>query len=126
MISQRRFFGSWAALIAVLPCVLLDLCVSQAATPQVAFLDFDASAVGGLLETRLIAKSQYRWIERASIDQVIQERQTQALFAPAGVSERATLGRTLKADVLVLLRTVTAKKSKPANDEAQAGAERLD
>ena len=126
MISQRRFLGNWAALTAVLCCVFLDVDVSRAATTQVAFLDFDASAVGGLLEARLIAKSQYRWVERANIDHVVRERQTQALFSPAGVSERATLGRTLKADVLVLLRTVAAKESKPANDESQAVADRLD
>ena len=126
MISQRRFLGNWAALTAVLYCVFLDAGVSLAATTQVAFLDFDASAVGGLLEARLIAKSQYRWVERASIDQVVRERQTQALFSPAGVAERATLGRTLKADVLVLLRTVAPKESKPANDESQAVADRLD
>src|SRR4051812_28055307 len=76
-----------------------------AATTTVAFVDFDKSAVGGALETRLLANRDYQWVERSTIEQLIKEQKTQALFARVGVADRSAFGRILKADILILLRT---------------------
>jgi hypothetical protein len=69
-------------------------------TPQVA-----------LLEAKLLADDSATWVERADIDKVLKEQKVQAMFSPQGVGERVRLGKLLKADVLVMVRSVKGAES---------------
>ena len=73
-------------------------------------LDLHTSPLVALLELHLAQSKQVVLVERAQVDQVIQEQKLQFMFAPEAVRERAALGQLLKADLLVLMR---------ANDKPQ-------
>ncbi len=73
------------------------------AKPTAAFLDATGQPVGNLLEQSLLASKKVVWVERTEIDKVLRERKITELLGPAACSERAVLGRLLKADVLVLM-----------------------
>ena len=72
--------------------------------PTVAFIDVDHSARGALLETELLGQDSVRWLERNQVDDVLREHKLTTLFGASSVAERASLGKLLKADLLVLLR----------------------
>lgn len=57
-----------------------------------------------LAEARIMAEYPAIWLERAEIDRVLAERRLQEAFGADAVSKRISLGRMLKADVLVLAR----------------------
>src|SRR5262245_5021763 len=69
-----------------------------------AVIDVSGTEMGALLEAKLLADGKLAWVERAQINKVIAEQELQALFSPEGGSNRARLGKFLKADVLVVLR----------------------
>jgi hypothetical protein len=72
--------------------------------PAAALIDVDRSPVGALLEQTLLADKEAQWLERTEIDRVLRERELGALLGPAAAAERSSVGRLLKADLLVLLR----------------------
>ena len=73
--------------------------------PAAAFLDLDRSALGALVEERLLAGPRARWLERTEIDRVLAEQELGKLFGADAGTGRVALGRILKADLLVFLRT---------------------
>lgn len=99
--------------VPIVLCILVHLPFIAVATSRTdaattaAFVDFDKSAVGQLLEARLLAKKANPWVERASLEQILREQKITSLFSAAGAADRSKLGRIVKADALVLLRTVT-------------------
>lgn len=82
--------------------------------PTAALIDFDESVLAGLFEAELLTGDRAIWVERTQIKKVLKEQELQAAFSPAGGRDRLSLGKLLKADLLVLVRTVDSldKKSK--------------
>lgn len=78
--------------------------------PTVAFVDVDRSSQGALLEARLLSHDAARWLERTEIDQVLREQKLESLFNPGAAAGRCSLGKLLKADLLILLRRRTDPK----------------
>jgi hypothetical protein len=68
-----------------------------------ALVDADKSPLGTLLEAALLTGSKLTWVERNQIDKIVAEQQLQVAFSPEGIAARSSLGRLLKADVLILL-----------------------
>ena len=79
---------------------------SDSVRPTAAFLDLSHTALGGLVERRVLQNPDADWLERAEIETVLRERELQALMSPEACGERAAIGRLLKADLLILLRHV--------------------
>ncbi len=75
------------------------------AAPKCAFIDAPKSALTALVEAKLLQDTQRAWLERTEIEKIVAEQQLQAAFGAAAGPDRVRLGRLLKADVLVLLRT---------------------
>src|SRR5437879_3774455 len=69
-----------------------------------AIIDLTKTPVGALFETKVLASNKLTWVERVQVDKVVGELELQALFSPEGGSQRAGLGKLLKADLLVVLR----------------------
>jgi len=84
--------------------------VAQAAAPTCALLDPEKTPQTALLEAKLLADTSTTWVERVNIDKVLKEQKLQAMFSPQGVGERVKLGKLLKADVLVMVRSVKDAK----------------
>ena len=80
--------------------------VASGAGPVCALLDPEKAPRAALLEAKLLADANATWVERAGIDAVLKEQKLQALFSPQGVGERVKLGKLLKAELLVLVRSV--------------------
>ena len=57
-----------------------------------------------LVEQSLLTCQRATWLERTEIDRVLKEQQLTALLSPESCRQRSTIGRLLKADLLVLLR----------------------
>lgn len=76
-----------------------------AKAPRCALIDVDKSPMGGLIEAEVLTRDGEDWLERSEIDKLLQERELQSLFTPGAGSDRRALGQTLKADVLVILKT---------------------
>lgn len=74
--------------------------------PTAAFLDISRKPIGALVEQRLLECRKAVWLERTEIEEILQERTISSLFGPAACSERAEVGRILKADLLILLQHV--------------------
>ncbi|MBN9521191.1 hypothetical protein J0H58_22170 [bacterium] len=74
--------------------------------PTCALIDPDKDPRVALVEAQLLADSTTTWVERGDIEAVLREQKLQALFTPQGVGERVRLGKLLKADLLILVRTV--------------------
>ncbi len=72
--------------------------------PTAAFIDVSHSRVGPLLEQKLLQCETTAWLERNQIDDLLRERKLVSLMAPEAGPQRTTVGRLLKADLLVLLR----------------------
>jgi hypothetical protein len=79
------------------------------ARPTAALIDLDRSPVAALLEAELLAGEDAIWVERTEIEKVLDEQKLQAVFSPDAGGERARLGRILKADLLVLVRSGKAE-----------------
>jgi hypothetical protein len=73
--------------------------------PTAAFLDADRSSLGALVEQRLLADPRATWLERVEIGRMLAEQKIGKLFGAAAGSDRVALGRLLKAEVLVVLRS---------------------
>ncbi|WP_158261428.1 MULTISPECIES: SHD1 domain-containing protein [Pirellulaceae] len=98
--------------VVLLAAILLDPCFAQAAPPEetsqplrCALIDVDQSALAGLVEAELITRPSEEWLERTEINRLLEEKQLQLLLAAGAGDDRVALGQTLKADVLVMLRT---------------------
>src|SRR4051794_7901824 len=72
------------------------------------------SPVVPLLEARLLAMEGVTFTERAEIDAVLREEQLQALLGPEAGRQRASAGRVLKAELLILLRAAAQDQEPPA------------
>lgn len=70
-----------------------------------ALIDVDQSALAGLVEAELITRTSEQWLERTEINRLLEEKQLQSLLSANAGDDRVALGQTLKADVLVILRT---------------------
>lgn len=81
-----------------------------AAGPVCALLDPEKHPRAALLEAKLLADSAATWVERNHIDKVLAEQRLQALFSPQGVGERVKFGTILKAELLVMVRSVKGEK----------------
>ncbi|WP_254508097.1 hypothetical protein [Anatilimnocola floriformis] len=80
------------------------------AKPTAALIDLNRSPAVALLEAQLLTGELATWVERTEINRILDEKKLQTLFAPASGGERAKLGKMLKADVLVLVRSGVAEK----------------
>jgi len=80
--------------------------------PSCALIDVHKSPLAALVEAKLLDDSRRTWVERSEIDKVLAEQQLQAAFGADAGPSRAALGKVLKADVLVFLRT-GAKENRP-------------
>lgn len=78
---------------------------TAAEIPVCAILDASDLAVRPVLEARLLEKNNATWVERTEIERVLQEQELSNAFGAADGSRRAALGKLLKADVLILLRS---------------------
>lgn len=122
--NQPAIGMRYAATIAfALGLVAISSPAAKAATA--ALVDFDGSALGKVLEARLLQKPRIHWVERTEIDKVLQEQKLQTLFSAEGLGDRRALGRLIHADVLVLLRKVATSTDDPRAQTTQA-TERLD
>ena len=74
-----------------------------------AILDTSKSPAGALLEAKVLGANNLKWLERGQIEKVVAEQNLQAVFSPEGTSQRVSLGKILKADLLVLVRAGTRK-----------------
>ena len=90
--------------------------------PTAALIDLDKSLVGGLLEIRLLESPHADWLDRNDIDRVLAEKELQNLAGPEGTAARAELGKLLRADVLILLRTVKPQEAAGAARQAPDSA----
>ncbi len=84
------------------------------AAKTAALLDFDRLPLGALLEAKLTGSAGLDWLDRNEIDEILREQKLQALFSPEGAAARASLGKLLKADLLVMVR-----KAEPAGQEGE-------
>ena len=71
-----------------------------------ALIALDRSPLASVLEAKLLQSNKATWLDRNAFDQVLREQKLQAMFAPEGSPDRVALGKLLKADLLVLVRTV--------------------
>ena len=76
------------------------------AAPMCALLDPEKSEFLPKLDAKLGADPAAKWVERAQVNKTLQEYKLQSAYGPTGLGERMRLGRALKADVLILLRSV--------------------
>ncbi len=78
--------------------------------PTAAFLDLDGSPLAGLLEGRLLESASAVWLERNAIEEIQREQKLQGLVDAAATRRRASIGKLLNADLLVLLRHLETPK----------------
>jgi hypothetical protein len=78
---------------------------TPSAEPRCAFLAAGQSTLSALAEAKLLEGEHGTWLERSEIDQILAEHELAASFAPETPQSRIALGRLLKADVLVLMRS---------------------
>ncbi len=97
--------------LACLACLATSMAARADEPVTAALVSVNKSAVGTLLEARLLANVPARWVERNQIERILGEQELQAAFGPRDAARRVRLGRLLKADVLVLLRTTPARKA---------------
>jgi hypothetical protein len=90
---------AWAAIATV---VVAD----EVKKPVCALVDASQHPATTILEARLLEDKQATWVERTQIERVLREQTLKAAFGAGNVRERSSIGRLLKADVLILLRTV--------------------
>jgi hypothetical protein len=79
-----------------------------------AIIDRTNMPVGPLFEARMLATAKLDWVERSRIEQVFAEQSLQTFFSAEAGAQRAALGRTLKADVLAIVRSRNEKASRDA------------
>jgi hypothetical protein len=70
-----------------------------------AVVDLSRTPAGALFEAKVLANARLTWVERAQVDKVVGELELQAVFSPEGGRGRVGLGKLLKANLLVMLRT---------------------
>ncbi|MBI1248003.1 protein kinase [bacterium] len=80
-----------------------------------ALIDANRSAIGGLIEAEVLTRADETWLERSEINKLLQEREVQSLLGADAGGERKALGQTLKADVLVILKTSQEEHDKFAD-----------
>ena len=96
-------------------CILTILFVglstpsASSAATQCAFIAQKQSPVVELAEAMLLGVADAEWLERSEIDKVLAEQKLQTLFAPEATGSRSALGKILKADLIVVVRTAEAQ-----------------
>ncbi len=107
-----RISGGALAPLLVLPCILwattchaAPLARGQSTEPRCAFVVSNPSATAGLTEAKLLESGRGTWLERNEIDRILAEQELAACFAAESPGSRIALGRLLKADLLVLVRS---------------------
>lgn len=85
--------------------------LAETKMPTAALLDVDRTPIGALLEQRLLANPQAKWLERNEVNRILKEQELSALITADAVSRRVAMGQLLKADLLVILK----QRSKPAS-----------
>lgn len=80
--------------------------ITYAAEKRCALIDIDQSALGGLMEADLLVLPDTQWVERSEIQKLVNEKQLQSLFSAQSGNDRRSVGGFLKADVLIILRTI--------------------
>lgn len=84
-------------------------------TPRCALIDLENSPLGALLEAELLGRDDSEWLERTEIAKILAERQLQSLLSANATGDRVSLGKTLKADLLIVLRTGSHEAQKYAD-----------
>jgi tetratricopeptide (TPR) repeat protein len=79
--------------------------------PTAALLSRDDSVLTPLVEQRLLANVDATWLDRNAFQSLLAEQKLQALVAASAGTERAKIGKILKADLLVVLTTSAKPKS---------------
>ncbi|MFN3150196.1 SHD1 domain-containing protein [Bremerella sp.] len=97
----------WAAVVFA-PTMTL------AAEQRCALIDLDQSALGGLIEAELLSRPNMQWVERTEIQKLLDEQRLQSVLGAQSGNERRSIGTVLKADVLIILRTIEEEKKKYA------------
>lgn len=110
--NANAFWRQTSRLAVFVLCLAIVRHAFAEPKPTAALIDLDKSAVAGLLESRLLTDDSVRWVERTEIDRVLKEQQLQSAFGASGVKERSSLGKLLKADLLILVRTVDSPVKK--------------
>jgi len=90
--------------VAVSPLLFANDTIQQR-LPTVAILDDGETAIVPLVEAKLLAGNSATWVERSQVEQVLKEQKLQAAFSGDAVKQRSQLGKLLKCDLLVLVRT---------------------
>ncbi len=108
MRAQMHTTSFWGSLLLVF-VVSAELSTASEAIesekPRCALIAADTSPVVTLLEVKLLARDSETWLERGEIDRILAEQELQAVFGAKEGANRVALGKILKADVLVLLRS---------------------
>ena len=101
--------GPWAAAAALVALEGAASCQEphfDSVLPKAALIDRGRSAATTLLEAKLLSGGQASWVERTEIDRVLKEQELATAFGAQGGKNRLALGKLLKAEVLVLVRSV--------------------
>jgi hypothetical protein len=112
----------WRALLILTAVALApSFCCAQVADRAekavCAIVDASGLSMTPILETKVFELPQTAWVERTEIARVLQEQELQAAFSPEGAGRRSALGQLLKADVLILLRSVKQDDAHPEQIE---------
>jgi hypothetical protein len=103
------------AILGFLICLVATLQAKDLAAkrlPTAALISGDDNVIFSLFEAKLLAGNHTNWLERNEIKRLLEEQKLDAAFGAAGGKDRLSLGKLLKADLLVLVRTVPAVENK--------------
>jgi hypothetical protein len=108
---------SWKIVAASAGGLLVAAIAADAQQPTVptrkitaAFIDVNRNSLSESLAARLSASDKATWLTRTDIDKTLATQKINALPAFDSASERKRLGRLLKAEILVLMRTTQEAK----------------
>lgn len=100
--------------LVFLTVLFLAPTISLAAEQRCALIDIDQSALGGLMEAELLGRPDTQWVERTEIQKLLNEQRLQSILGAQSGKDRRSIGTVLKADVLIILRTIEEEKKQYA------------